>query len=151
MDDDVFWGLIDRLDWAHKGDDQRIIEPVVGALATRTEDEIRAFQEALAQKLFLLDGRAWARESGPLTWWGDPDSVSSDDFLYSRCVVVANGREYFDSVLRDPTRMPKDLEFEVLITLAMRALERKTGRTLEYNLDTKTSFETFANKAAWPQ
>lgn len=77
--------------------------------------------------------------------------MSSDDFLYSRCVVVANGREYFDSVLRDPTRMPKDLEFEVLITIAMQALERKTGRTLEYNLDTKTSFETFANKATWPR
>jgi hypothetical protein len=32
MDDDVFWDLLDTLDWRHEGDDDRVVAPVVRAL-----------------------------------------------------------------------------------------------------------------------
>ena len=67
MDDSEFWGLIDKLDWS-KDDDDAIIEPAVVALALMPDSQIADFQQILARKLHALDGRAWARESGPEIW-----------------------------------------------------------------------------------
>jgi hypothetical protein len=81
----------------------------------------------------------------------DPDDgddyISADDFLYRRCVVVANGRELYDEALRDPSQMPQDLDFEALIYLPGRAYEQKTGA--EYDHATRVSFESFSNKDGW--
>jgi len=150
MDDPTFWALISKLDWTHEGDDARVVEPVVVALSAMSEVEISAFQEALAVKLYQLDGRAWAKESGGMIWWGEPDSLSVDGFLYSRCAVVANGKDFYEVVLGDPEAMPKDLEFESLLYMANTAFERRTGREPYDELDTQLSYETFSNEAGWP-
>lgn len=112
MDEPTFWGLIRQLDWTRTGEDERVVEPVVAALAALPVEEIHAFQGMLAQKLYALDGRRWAREAGPGIWWGEPDSLSVDSFLYARCVVVANGRGFYELVLANPEKMPKGMEFE---------------------------------------
>ena len=145
MDDDTFWRLIDRLDWRFQGDDDQVIEPVVTALAERPLEVIQGFLDALALKLFALDGRAWARESG--AWWSDPDRLSADEFLYERCVVVANGREFYERVLADPSEMPKDLEFEALLDIPRAAYRRRVGTDAE--LVPGISYETFANSNGW--
>jgi Protein of unknown function (DUF4240) len=151
MDDSGFWRLIALLDWSREGDDERVVEPLVRALAALPDVEIAAFQNTLASKLYALDGRAWAQHSGESVWWGEPDSLSVDGFLYARCAVVANGVELYDAVLADPTRMPRDLEFESLLYVASTAYERKTGLEFEGELDdTDVSFETFSNEAGWP-
>lgn len=147
MDEAGFWELISLLDWARAGDDDRVLEPVVSALAERTPDEIQGFHDVLALKLHALDGRMWARQSGPSIWWGEPASLSPDGFLYARCVVVANGREFLERVLSSPDAMPKDMEFESLLYVAARAMERRTGRAGQ--LDTSVSYETFANASGW--
>jgi hypothetical protein len=109
--------------------------------------EIKSFQEVLARKLYALDGRRWAREAGSAIWWGDPASLSVDGFLYARCVVVANGHAFFNAVLEEPRRMPKDMEFESLLYIAREAERRQTGRS--EGIDTEVSFETFANREGW--
>ena len=43
--------------------------------------------------------------------------------------------------------MPKDLEFEALLSLAPNAYELKTGKDFEYG--TGCSYETFSNVAGW--
>src|SRR5258706_531756 len=125
MDEATFWSLIDRFDWSKEEDDD-IIEPAVNALALLPDSQIAGFQQVLARKLYDIDGRAWARESGEI-WWGDPDRLSVDGFLYARCLVVANGREFYDSVKADPTTMPKEADFEAILMLAADAYDRKTG------------------------
>lgn len=145
MDDRSFWALIANLDWSKTGDDDAVVEPVVRALSGMSEATISAFLETLATKLYAIDGRAWARRSG--AWWGEPDSLSVDEFLYERCAVVANGRDYFEAVLRDPARMPNDVEFESLLYVADKAFERKTGR--EWDRTTRVSWETFSNSDGW--
>ena len=147
MDELTFWGLIQQLNWTRTGKDERVVEPVVVALAAMPVEEIHAFQGMLAQKLYALDGRRWAREAGPGIWWGEPDSVSVDSFLYARCVVVANGRGFYELVLANPEKMPKDMEFESLLYIAQRAEERRVGHT--EGIDTDVSFETFSNSAGW--
>ena len=146
MDDATFWRLIGMLDWDQTGDDDGVAEPVIAALASLDADEIHAFQNMLAAHLWELDGRAWAKQSGDGIWWGN-DSLSSDGFLYARCVVVANGKAFHEAVRLDPAKMPKEMEFESLLYLAPKAFERKTGR--QYDRPTDVSFETYSNTGGW--
>jgi hypothetical protein len=150
MDDATFWGLVERLDWTHEGDDDRVVAPLVKALSDMRDRDIAGFADQLARRLHALDGRAWARESGTTIWWGEPDKLSVDAFLYARLAVVANGRSFYETVLADPTQMPKDQEFESLLYVASSAYERKTGLDDDGSLDSPVSFETFANLEGWP-
>ena len=145
MDDESFWRMIGRLDWRFEGDDERVAEPAVDFLARESIQTIQGFLDTLAAKLFALDGRSWAKQS--CAWWCDPDKLSADEFLYERCVVVANGREYYEAVLADPAKMPKDLEFEELLHIADAAYERAVGAPSE--LVPAISYETFANSDGW--
>lgn len=61
--------------------------------------------------------------------------------------MVANGRAFYEAVLANPSKMPKNMEFESLIYIAPRAEERKQGAT--GGIDTEVSFETFSNRAGW--
>jgi hypothetical protein len=149
MDEATFWSLIDRFDWS-KDEDDDIIDPAVVALALLPDSQIADFQQILARKLYALDGRAWAKASGDQVWWGEPDRLSVDAFLYARCLVVANGRDFYESVLADPSLMPQDADFEALLTLAADAYDRKTGLEWDDLDDTEVSYETFSNEAGWP-
>lgn len=146
LSDAVFWDLIGLLDWDRTGDDDAVVEPVVAALTRASEAEIVGFEAAMAEKLFRLDRRdlAGAFGGGSLA----SDYFSPDAFLYARCVVVANGPELFEAVLAAPTRMPKDMEFEALLSIAARAWERKTGAP-DKVFDVPFDYETGANEAAW--
>jgi Protein of unknown function (DUF4240) len=145
-----FWELIATLDWSGGGNDDAVVEPLVESLASMPDKAMADFQNLLAAKLYALDGRAWARESGTEVWSGEPDKVSEDGFLYARLAVVASGRSFYETVLADPTRMPKDRQFEPLMYVASRAYERKTGLDDNGDLDmTDVSFETFSNEDGW--
>lgn len=75
--------------------------------------------------------------------WGEDRPFSSDYFLYARACVVANGKDYFERVLADPTQMPKGFTFEALLYLAADAYKRKTGQDFEYV--PTVSYETYSN------
>ena len=67
--------------------------------------------------------------------------------MYARCAVVANGKEFYEQVLREPHRMPNDGEFESLLSFASDAFEMKTGEEFEYT--TGCDYESFSNGQAW--
>lgn len=147
MSEAQFWKLIALLDWDRVGDDAAVVRPVVQALIKLPEKRIRDFDEILAEKLFALDTAKHARHVGEHAW-PDP-GFSADGFLYSRCVVVANGKVVYERILADPSQMPKDMEFEALLSMAWKAFEKKTGK--EYDRLTRVIFETFSNKAGWAE
>ena len=151
MDDATFWDLIDLLDWRHDGDDDRVVKPLVDRLASLPDAEIGEFHEVLAGKLYALDGRAWARESGSDIWLGEPNDLSVDGFLYARSAVVARGRAAYEAIVADPALMPKNAAFETLLYVAAAAYERKTGLERDDLDDTDVSYETFSNDAGWPK
>src|SRR5690242_4753322 len=117
MNEDAFWSLIAQLDWDEAGDDDAVLEPAVEALAAMEEKDIFKFEDMLAEKLHALDTREHCRAcyAGELDPDNGDDYISADDFLYARCVVVANGREFFEAVRADPTQMPQEMEFEALL------------------------------------
>ncbi|GGV87696.1 hypothetical protein GCM10015535_37410 [Streptomyces gelaticus] len=149
MDEARFWALIASFDWERSGDDDAVLAPASRVLQGLPPREIVAFEDLLAAKLYALDTREHAR------WCyqgeADPDNgdeyISADDFLYARCVVVANGREFYEGVLADPSRFPTGLEFESLLYLASNAYEARTG--VPHDELTSVSWESFSNTDGW--
>ncbi len=71
-----------------------------------------------------------------------------DEFLYTRCAVVANGKQTFEEILRDPNEFPEDAAFEAILSVGQTAYEQKTGE--EYAHVPTPNYETFSNKSEWP-
>ena len=90
----------------------------------------------------MLDGRKYADHST----MGN-EEVSADLFLYARCCVVSNGREFYEKVLKNPTVFPKDLYFEAILDIPERAWFRKTGKPFEHF--PKYLYETGFNPNGW--
>jgi predicted DNA-binding WGR domain protein len=148
MDKEVFWEIISLFNWKKLGDDDAVLRPALKRLVSMTVGDIQQFAEILAEKLYNLDGLLYASNIGTDSYQGEEEFFSVDNFLYVRCVVVANGKEYYESVLADPTQMPKEVEFESILSLAYDAYNKKMN-TADEILDTKFSFETFSNKEGW--
>ncbi len=104
------------------------------------------FDDILSEKLYLLDGIEYARNTGESAW--KPGKyMSVDGFLYDRCCVVANGKAFYEQVLKDPAQMPKDLSFGALLRVAHEAFKRKTGKNLDYV--PAFNYETYSNEEGW--
>jgi Protein of unknown function (DUF4240) len=141
-----FWDIIHLFDWTDAEDDDRVLAPAIAALSESPVHHIYLFSDMLATKLFSLDGQIFAENIGDDAY--TPDTYFSvDNFLYARCCVIANGQDFYESVLKNPTLMPKDLTFESLLSLPAKAYAKKTGKSFNY-LPT-TSIETYANKLGW--
>ena len=108
--------------------------------------DIHRFQDILAEKLYELDTQAFAEQIGEGRY-GGPNHFSVDIFLYTRTCVVANGRDFYQEVLRDPTKMPREYTFEALLYLAPTAFEQKTGEAWDYI--PRVCYETFSNREGW--
>jgi len=142
MNEERFWNIVSLLDWSKEGNDDAVIEPAVRELSRLPESAIRSFYDLLSEKLYLLDGRVYAEHSV------SPDeSISSDLFLYARCCVVANGRDFYEEVLKKPSTFPKDLYFEAFLDIPERAWFRKTGNQMEHL--PKYIYETGFNPNGW--
>ena len=72
---------------------------------------------------------------------------SVDNFLYARCCVVANGKNAFQEVQKNPTLMPKDKTFEAILYIASTAYTRKMGK--KYSYSPTFPIETYSNKKGW--
>ncbi|HFA51532.1 MAG TPA: DUF4240 domain-containing protein [Bacteroidetes bacterium] len=142
LTEEGFWEIIDLLDWAHTGDDEKVLQPAVAYLAEQPLSHIYQFVDMLAKKLFELDTKQHAQ-----VFLDTEGYLSSDDFLYARCAVVANGKKVFESILHNPSEMPTDVTFEPLLHLADFAYQRKTGK--KAILKPSVSYETYSNREGW--
>jgi hypothetical protein len=145
--DDSFWDLVALIGSDGGAADEAALKPLVSRLARSKRDAIKAFDDCLARKLHELDGLRFAKEIGRYAYGGEASHFSVDTFLYARCAAVAKGRAFFEKVLADPRHMPKDEEFEALLSVASCAYEKKTGE--EYDHSPETDYETFSNEAGW--
>ena len=118
---------------------------MVDYLARQPLAHIYRFSDILSEKLWHLDTRAHAQ-----VFLNDPEEeghLSSDDFLYTRCAVVANGQAYYEKILHSPEQMPMDLTFESLLYVALTAYNRKTGKN--FMAVSAFNYETYSNKQGW--
>lgn len=148
MDEEVFWEIINLFNWNKVGDDDAVLRPAVRRLAAMQIEDIYRFDDILSEKLFKLDGIRYAENIGEASYKGEGEFFSVDTFLYIRCCVIANGKRFFERVLADPTKMPKDADFEPLLYLARDAFNKKT-KSDDYDHTTEFDFETFSNVEGW--
>lgn len=148
MDEEEFWKIISSFNWNKTGDDDAVLKPALKKLASMTIEDIYTFADILSEKLYLLDGIEYASNIGEYSYKNQTEHFSVDYFLYVRCCVVANGKDYFNQVLGNPTEMPEEMDFESLLYLPDEAYNKKT-KTEEYDYQSKFNFETFSNKNGW--
>jgi hypothetical protein len=142
-----FWAIIAAFNWADAEDDAAIIHKAVRILAEKPVRQIYEFQDMLSEKLHALDTRTHAAHSGENAFLNENSDFSADEFLYARCCVVANGRDFYEKVRKNPESMPQDLSFESILTIAHQAYQHKTGKQFRYI--PSHNIETFANKNGW--
>lgn len=148
MKDEKFWSIISLLKCNEESDEEKIVAPAVNALAKMGVKNIKEFEEALSYKLYLLDTKEHAKSIGEYSFSEDTkDYFSPDLFLYIRCSVIAEGKQYFDECLKNPQSMSKGKCFEPILSLASEAYKKRTGREFEYFPG--CDYETFSNVAGW--
>jgi hypothetical protein len=142
-----FWDLIALLDWQQSGGDDAIIEPVVTALSNAPLRHIYDFKDILSQKLYNLDTMAHAEQIGEGAYHENAKYFSEDGFLFARCCAVANGKDIYESIRKNPELMPKNMEFAPLLRIPNEAHKRAQGKVLRYV--SAYSVETFSNRKGW--
>jgi len=148
MDDAVFWQTIARLDWMKPAMTTRLSSRRSSSSPGWARCRYRVRRTACGE-LYQLDTRMHAMHIGTFEYKGEESFFSEDNFLYARCVVVANGQDFFRCVLVDPRAMPKHLEFESVLTIAPTAYERMTAQS--YSHVPRVSMETFSNLQGWSE
>lgn len=148
LSESSFWEIIALLDWSKAGDDESVVEPAISRLVSGPVRHIFEFADLLSEKLYALDGRTYALHIG-VDSWSPERYFSVDHFLYTRCCVVANGKDVYERVLHNPAQMPKDITFEALLYIPSAAYERKTGN--QYDYTPAYPIETYSNQASWPE
>ncbi len=129
---DQFWALVAQ----SEGD----AETLKRLLMRRSRYEIVAFDKRLYHVLCQLDRRDIHDVTGG----------SDDGFLYIRLWTVSRGREYCETVLRDPENAPPygayDKRNEDFMYAPMEAYEEKFGEPLPDYPETPSRAD---NTAAW--
>ncbi|WP_270729116.1 DUF4240 domain-containing protein [Shimia sp. Alg240-R146] len=142
MNETRFWSLIERIEGTKRQDESTDFEPLVAELSKQTEADIHGFFEYLAQKTYALDTRKHYRR---FSWFPG----LSDTFLYTRLMVVAQGKQDYEAVLRNPKAFPKRSTkwLEGLLYVADEAYSTVTG--LEFPREATVDIESFSNEEGW--
>lgn len=145
MFDIDFFHFTDMLDWNKQGDDMAVIEPLVAFLAQWGDNLIIAFAEKMAELLYRLDTREIV-----LKTYKNAECFSEDEFLYTRCQALINGKSLYNDIVKARKRLDENIEFEAILYVPMYAWARVHQRTPEeYAYVTKVSYETGSNKEGW--
>jgi hypothetical protein len=147
MTDDEFWKLIACIDTIalDNGYDEAAIFPLRTALTAKSEPDLIAFGELLAQKLYAIDGEEYAQNAGE-------NGCSDDPFLYVRLYVVAKGRKYYEELRSDPKKMPKSIKqwCEALLHPHWYAWAAQTGNEpVAWPYFPSVSYESGSNEELW--
>ncbi len=141
--EDQFWQIIEMFDWSQKNR-EAIIAPAVVALSEMPISAIYLFEDFLSEKLYNIDTKEHAKA---YMHQQSDDYFSADDFLYVRCAVVAEGRQYYETIKANPSDLSITIDFEHLLSVAAEAYLRKTGRSFEYT--PIYNYESKSNSGKW--
>lgn len=141
----LFWHTMELCDWESEGDDTKVLKPVIEHLSKQSDNIIFEFDNLMTELLYALDTRKLAAQCKKT----DP-YMSDDTFLYSRCVALINGKEYYEKVKRGGEKGVWNMEFEALIYVPQKAWALKHKSSVDaYPYSAPLSFETGANKDGW--
>ena len=142
---DFFWKTIELCDWNHEGDDELVLMPVINYLASKEDSDIFEFDNQMSELLYALDTKELAKQCENVSGY-----FSDDEFLYSRCVALINGADYYEEVMQGKVEDIWDMEFESLLYVPMIAWALKNQEDEDdYPHETPVSYETGSNEEGW--
>lgn len=111
-----FWDTMELCDWNCQDDDDQVLKLVIRYLLKQEDDKIFEFQDLMSELLYELDREELADQCQET----DP-RMCDDSFLYSRCVALIHGPEYYERVKNGMENSLWDMEFEALIYAHQKA------------------------------
>ena len=135
-----FWDTMELCDWQHEGDDEKVLAPVIQYLSIQSDERIFQFEDVMTELLYNLDTRANYERCKEVSGYD-----SDDLFLYSRCVALINGKDFYQNIFRNGF-----LEFESLLYVPAEAWAIKhNSDESEYPHISSLSYEIGSNKDGW--
>ena len=142
---DFFWTTMELCNWEEEGDDEKVLKPVITYLSEQDDEIIFEFEDLMTELLYHLDTKKLAKQCKKV----DPE-MCDDTFLYSRCVALINGPEYYEKVIKGKERGLWSMEFESLLYVPEDAWVLKHQCSEDkYPHDSPLSFETGSNTEGW--
>lgn len=145
MTTEKFFDIIMTIcDWNKSGDDAAVLEPLIDHLSEQSDEEIFSFEDIMTELLYKLDTR---KNFETACKYYDH---SDDTFLYSRCVALINGADYYKKVSAGKIKSLWTSEFESILYVPMSAWAKKHNKdTDDYPYFPDLSYETGSNTDAW--
>ncbi|MEY8390624.1 DUF4240 domain-containing protein [Lachnospiraceae bacterium 45-W7] len=140
-----FWNTIELCNWKKEGDDDKVLKPVIHYLSKQDDSAIFAFDDLMTELLYELDTKKLAEQCEKV----DP-LMCDDTFLYSRCVALINGSDYYEKVRLGKEKSVWSMDFEALLYVPQKAWAVKYRRSVEeYPHSSPLSYETGSNQNGW--
>ena len=136
MEEEDFWSLINYIN-------SNGMEKTSEYLSNWSIEEIKKFEATLTYKLYLLDTRFHAKNMLE----NEDDYFSPDIFLYSRCGVLMQGKEVYETILENPSLFTSENICEELLSIASQAYYLKVGEKMI--IDLEYDYETGSNEDGW--
>lgn len=147
MTEKEFWNIMDKADWSFRGDDDKVLAPVINALAEMDDEEIFSFEDIMSKLLYDIDSQEIA-----LQLYGPELHFSEDLFLYQRCVALVNGRGYYMDIRGGRKKLDPQSEYEPILYVPHLAWAKKhKADSGDYPHFPEISYETGSNEELWPQ
>ena len=131
-------------DWDKSGDDSKVLAPLIDHLSKQSDEYIFAFEDIMSELLYEIDTRKNYEAAEKIY------PQSDDTFLYSRCVAIINGKQYYDDVRNGRITDIWKNEFEAILYVAREAWARKYGKSsVDFPHISPLSYETGSNTDGW--
>lgn len=142
---EFFDDIMEICEWNSQGDDDKVLAPLIEHLSTLSDDEIFAFDDIMSELLYALDTEKNFNEASKFY------DQSDDTFLYSRCVALINGADFYEQALKGKKhKILWTSEFEAILYVSMAAWAKKHNEDAEnYPHLSPFCYETGSNKTAW--
>ena len=142
---DFFWTTMELCDLSREGDNDKVLKPLIKYLSKQDDPIIFEFDDLMTELLYDLDTEKLAEQCEKV----DP-LMCDDTFLYSRCVALINGPDFYEKVKRGKMRRVWSMDFEPLLYVPGKAWALKHRRSVDdYPHIPPLSYETGSNEEGW--
>lgn len=114
-----FSKIMDICDWDKAGNDEEVLSPLIEYLSCQSDDEIYSFDDIMAELLYGLDTKKNFKTACKYY------DHSDDTFLYSRCVALINGADYYKKAQQGKAKGLWSSEFEAILYVPKAAWAKK--------------------------
>ena len=128
MPEEIFWQLIEESKLKNKSNFKAQVRYLAIRLSKLDNEEIVGFEKTFREEII----RSWDYNVKSLYQIIHGDYLSADGFLYFRCYLLSNGKDFYRSAANNPDKLAYKIEDnydgELMLYVADEAFELKNGK-----------------------